>query len=354
MLQINLTDRVNACVKLGDVLQNPDVDVFRSFRKEVVELHDLIANSWQQNAWFTPESVKHAVQSLGKSLNRFKIEKWFSCYPAEIFEPKDPKVIGVVMAGNIPLVAFHDYLSVLITGNKFLGKLSSNDSKLLPLIHRILIKIEPGFSGMAEFTEDKLTNFDAIIATGSNNTSRYFEFYFGKYPNIIRKNRNSVAVITGNEQPGDFVALGEDIFRYFGLGCRNVSKIYVPEDFIFDKLFESLNAYNDVIFQHKYKNNYDYNKSIYLVNSVEHFDNGFLMLKQDDGLSSPVSVVFYERYNDLDLLKFKLQNISGQIQCIVSIDKRFDNSVRPGQSQKPELWDYADGVDVVQFLMRLK
>lgn len=354
MMYLNLTDRINACAKLGDILRNPDIKVLHSFRNEIAELNDLIENSSNSNGWFTSENVRYAIHSIGTSLRPIKVEKWLNEYPEDFFEPKIPKVIGVVMAGNLPLAGFYDYLSVVITGNRFLGKLSSNDTKLLPLIHRIFEKVEPGFKNMAEFTEERLENFDAIIATGSNNTSRYFEYYFGKYPHIIRKNRNSVAVITGEETPEDFTAIGEDIFRYYGLGCRNVSKLYVPNDFAFDKFLDRLNGFSDVVLNHKYNNNYDYNKSIFLVNSIQHFDTGFLLLTHDQGLASPVSVLYYEKYENLEKLKSELKNISDQIQCVVSLDRSFESSVLPGQSQKPELWDYADGIDVVRFLIEQK
>ena len=353
VIVVNFTDRINASAKLGDILKNPDADRYHSIRKEMDELNALVETSHLHNGWFTRDNVRFALHSLGKSLERLKIEKWLDRYPEKIFDQEGDKTIGVVMAGNIPLVGFQDYLCVMVTGNKFLGKLSSNDNKLLPLIHRIFEKLEPGFKNKATFTEDKLEGFEAIIATGSNNTARYFEYYFGKYPRIIRKNRNGVAVLNGDETPEKLTALGEDIFRYYGLGCRNVSKIFVPEGYKFDALFRALEQYAEVAANHKYINNYDYNKSIYLVNKTEHFDNGFLILKEDATLASPVAVVHFEYYNDPDQLNHELAQNKKQIQCIVSTDKRINDAIAPGKSQQPQLWDYADNVDTIDFLMGL-
>ncbi len=350
---MNLTDRINACVKLGDILKNPDPDKFHSIRKELDQLNLLVENSKASNGWFTPENVKFALNALGRSLELHKIERWLNKYPEDIFNRAHSKTVGVVMAGNIPLVGFHDYLSVLLTGYNLLAKLSGDDKKLLPLVHQIFAKLEPGFKFRATFTEKKLTDFDAIIATGSNNTSRYFEYYFGKYPNIIRKNRNGAAVITGSETHEELSALGEDIFRYYGLGCRSVSKLFVPKDYRFDDFFKSIESFNWVSSNHKYNNNYDYNKSVYLINKTPHFDNGFLILKEDAAYASPVAVVHYEHYHDITELN-KLLNLHHEhIQCIVSVDEQIKGAIKPGKSQYPQLWNYADNVDTIEFLMGL-
>jgi hypothetical protein len=225
---------------------------------------------------------------------------------------------------------------------------------LLPVFVKILSKIEPQYAERIHFSEGKLENFDAIIATGSDNTARYFDFYFGKYPHIIRKNRNSVAVLTGKENQKDLSHLGEDIFRYFGLGCRNVSKLYVPCGYSFDTFYENMADFVDVINHHKYRNNYDYFKSVYLVSKVQHFDNGFLILKQDELLASPPSVVYYEFYDNVKQLNQILELRHNQIQCVVCIDNTVKYSILPGKAQQPELWDYADGVDTIDFLLNLK
>jgi len=353
---VNLVNRINAFAKLGEVLRNPDSVYFKSLASEITSLKELINSSQFVNPWFTPDNVDYALKSIGHFLKVHLLEKWVNHYEAKNFEHCKPKTVAVVMAGNIPLVGFHDYLSVLISGHKLLAKLSSSDHQLLPLLNQILEKVEPCFSERVTFADGKLDHFDAIIATGSNNTSRYFEYYFEKYPHIIRKNRNAAAVLTGSESDDDLHLLGDDIFRYFGLGCRSVSKLYVPKNYKFDRFYEAIQDYVDVINHSKYKNNYDYYKAIYLVNKTPHLDNGFLMLKEDVQLSSPVSVLFYEEYNTINELKSILKNRSNELQCIVAAGKPnyIHNSILPGRTQHPRLSDYADDVDTLKFLAGLK
>ena len=353
ILRMNLANRISAFAKLGEILMNPDLESFRSFVSEINQLRELLVNSQNFNPWFTPDNVKSALWAIGQSLNRNKIEKWINHYKFAKFEKTKRSTVAVVMAGNIPLVGFHDFISVLISGNNILIKLSSDDNKLLPLICKILIKIEPEFKTRIRFTEGILENFDAIIATGSNNTARYFEYYFEKYPHIIRKNRNSVAVINCRETNEQLHLLGTDIFKYFGLGCRNVAKIYVPKNFTVERFYENMQDFVDVINHSKYKNNYDYNKAIYLVNQTPHFDNGFLILKEDQGLSSPISVLYFERYEDFRYINQTIQNIKDQIQCVVSADEKIANRVAPGQTQIPQLWEYADNIDTIKFLLSI-
>jgi hypothetical protein len=258
----------------------------------------------------------------------------------------------LVLAGNIPLVGFHDFLSVLISGHKVLVKTSSNDQHLIKFLANYLISVNPEIENRITFTDGKLENFDAVIATGSNNTARYFEFYFKDKPRIIRKNRNSVAVLTGNETHKDLVNLGEDIFRYFGLGCRNVSKLFVPKNYNFQPFFKAIYEYKDVIFYEKYSNNYDYNKAVFLMSNFKLLDNEFLTLKEDSSYASPISSVFYEYYESLNEIKNQLEKDSEQIQCIVSKDI-VKNSIAFGETQKPNLWDYADNVDTLAFLKEI-
>lgn len=310
---------------------------------------DLIKLSQSHNGWFTTEQVYVAVQSWAEALTEENLNKWLSNYN---FSELNPKTVGLILAGNIPLVGFHDFLSVLITGHKVLVKLSSNDQHLIKFLVNYLISIEPKLSYYISFTEGKLENFDAIIATGSNNTARYFEFYFKDKPSIIRKNRNSVAVLNGMETHDDLVNLGEDIFRYFGLGCRNVSKLFVPKGYNFDAFFKAIYEYKDVIFYEKYSNNYDYNKAIFLMSNFKLLDNEFLTLKEDISHASPISSVFYEYYDNLVNLQIRLENEAEQIQCVVS-NNLIPNSIPFGETQKPKLWDYADNVDTIQFLLSL-
>jgi hypothetical protein len=309
------------------------------------DFEGLIAASQSHNGWYTPEQVRFAVASWAKALTRENLDAWLDRYG---IGGGQPKTIGLVLAGNIPLVGFHDFIAVVLTGHKALVKLSSNDQKLLPFLSDYLIAAEPGFSDFISFTDGKLENFDAVIATGSNNTARYFEYYFRDKPAIIRKNRNAVAILTGKETSEELEALGEDIFRYFGLGCRNVSKLFVPRGYDFKNFFEAMYKHSAVIHYEKYANNYDYNKAVFLMSNFKILDNGFLTLKEDASYASPISSVFYEYYDDLDSVRQRLGHDREQIQCIVSAAH-----VPFGQSQRPELWDYADNVDTVNFLTSL-
>jgi hypothetical protein len=351
---MNIINRINAFAKLGDILRNPDASYFHSFRSEIIQLHNLILSSTNYNPWFTAENVKNAVSAIGYSLKTSKIEKWLCSYQHLKLESSAPNNIGVVMAGNIPLVGFNDFMAVLMSGQNIIAKLSSDDKHLLPLLAKILIKIEPEYAKRIVFTTEKLENFKAIIATGSNNTSRYFEYYFGKYPHIIRKNRHGVAVLNGNETKADLELLGIDIFSYFGLGCRNISKLFVPKGYDFTHFFQAVEGFKNIINHAKYVNNYDYNKSIFLVNKVKHLDNGFLLLTGNQAFGSPISVVYFEEYNDFGEMYNNIQAHQDQIQCVVSVDNKLSKRVLPGNSQKPDLWDYADGIDTMKFLLGLK
>ncbi len=344
------TNTIAAFVKLGKYLtdfcdkcysNDPDVDQ---------DLKQVIARAGHHNGWFTEDNILFSLKQWGDLLTEENIKVWLDNYSFN--KDSVPKTVGIIMAGNIPLVGFHDFLSVLLSGNKVLAKLSSNDKVLLPYLSNYLIEQEPSLADKIEFVDEKLENFDAVIATGTNNTSRYFEYYFGKKPNIIRKNRNSVAVLTGKESEEELKALGEDIFRYYGLGCRNVSKIFVPKDYDFDALFNALFHYKDIINQHKYANNYDYNKAVYLMSEFKILDNGFLILKEDEALTSPISALFYTFYDDESELRNKLQEMNEQIQCVVSGEAK-ENEVNFGDTQKPNLSDYADGIDTMEFLLNL-
>jgi len=316
------------------------------------DLFAIIQDEHYYNAWFTPESVERAVKAIGAMLNKDDLLTWLNQY--SINSDKSGKKVGLILAGNIPLVGFHDVLCVLVSGNHALIKASAQDSRLIKYILNMLVAIDEGFKDQYTFVE-RLENFDAVIATGSNNSSRYFEYYFSKVPNIIRKNRNSVAVLTGNETTEQLYNLGHDIFDYYGLGCRNVSKLLVPKDYDFVPFFEAIEPYQPIINHHKYNNNYDYNKSIYLVNRDKHLDNGFLLVKEDIRMVSPLAVVFYEYYEDTAAVEALLNRESENIQCIVSTAplKVSSQVVDFGKSQQPALWDYADGIDTLDFLTKL-
>lgn len=326
--------------KVNTVLHN---DLF--FEKMIQK----IESAEHHNGWFTKENVLFSVTQWAEALTTSKLNNWLQQYT---ITDTNTKTIGVIMAGNIPLVGFHDFLSVLISGHKIIVKQSSNDNQLLPFLVSYLEMVEPNFKNYISFSKDKLTNFDAVIATGSNNTARYFEYYFVNVPHIIRKNRNSIAVLTGNETKEQLHALGEDIFRYFGLGCRNVSKIFVPKGYDFDLFFKSMYAYNDIIKGAKYANNYDYNKAVYLMSNYKLLENGFLMLKEDTNYGSPIATLFYETYDSHSELTKKLEADKEKIQCVVS-NGSVENSVDFGSTQRPELSDYADGIDIIEFLTKI-
>ncbi len=309
------------------------------------ELQNLAAQAKQKNGWFSYDSVKNALEGIAFMLEKEKLEKWVSPYE---LEEVSPKIIGIVMAGNIPLVGFHDLLSVLISGHFAAIKPSSADDFLTRTIIDWIIQVEPRFKKNIEIRE-KLTNIDAVIATGSDNTARYFEYYFKDIPSIIRKNRTSVAILNGKESDAELKALGEDIFSYFGLGCRNVSKVFTPKGYDFREAFPHFEGFKEVGNHHKYRNNYDYYKSIYLVNKTPHLDTGFLLINSTDDLVSPISVLFHQEYDSIDKLESILTDQKDKIQCIVGKDH-----IPFGKAQRPELWGYADNVDTLAFLSGLK
>ena len=314
------------------------------------QLNETITQAGYQNGWFTEDNVLFALKQWGKLLTQDKLVHWLSAYQPN--SKQQQKTIAIIMAGNIPLVGFHDFVCVLLSGHKVLAKLSSNDKVLLPFIADYLIDSEKSFKNNISFTKEQLQGFDAVIATGSNNTGRYFEYYFGKYPNIIRKNRNSIAVLSGNESKEELKPLGEDIFRYFGLGCRSVSKLFVPKGYDFAHFFESIFEYDTVINTSKYANNYDYNKAVYLMSNFKLYDNNFILLKEDDGYGSPIGTLYYEYYANTEELQEKLKDNKELLQCIVS-NTSIKNSIPFGNTQKPSLKDYADGIDTMQFLLDL-
>ncbi|WP_130735029.1 acyl-CoA reductase [Flavobacterium sp. J27] len=328
-------------------LKNDAVKNNSLFYNQMVDLIDL---SQSHNGWFTKENVCFSLASWANALTRENLDKWLISYDFSLVTPKN---IGLILAGNIPLVGFHDFLSVLITGHNVIVKTSTNDQYLIQFLAKYLLSLDHRFQDKITFIEGKLENFDAVIATGSNNTARYFEYYFKDKPSIIRKNRNSVAILTGEESQEELINLGEDIFRYFGLGCRNVSKIFIPKGYHFDAFFNAMFSYQEIIKYDKYANNYDYNKAVYLMSNYKLLDNGFLTLKEDENYASPISSVFYEYYENIDEVTEKLKKDVDKIQCVVS-KSHFPNSIRFGQTQKPNLWDYADNIDTIAFLLTLQ
>ena len=325
--------------KKQDVLNN---DLFFDAFKMQVE------RSEEFNGWFTLENVLFACESWSEALTTENL----TAFAADFDITTPNKTIAIIMAGNIPLVGFHDFLTVLLSGNSILVKQSSNDKHLLPILAKYLEYAYTGFKGAITFTEEKLEGFDAVIATGSNNTARYFDYYFKKFPSVIRKSKNSVAVLTGNETEEELEGLADDIFRYFGLGCRSISKIFVPKSYNFDQFFNAVFKYKDIINYAKYANNYDYNKAVYLMSLFDMLENGFLMIKEDESYASPIATLFYEYYDDIDSLKSRLNDDAEHIQCIAAKDFT-TNEVPFGKTQQPALTDYADGINTINFLNQL-
>ena len=330
------SERLAAFVALGQRLATITPD----------ELTTLAGRARNQNAWFDAPSVTAAVAGIAHLLAETPLRHWAARY---LPEPSAVRQIGVVMAGNIPLVGFHDLLCVLLSGHVLLAKLSADDTVLMSWVMAELTQLEPRFGEFISVVP-RLNAADAFIATGSDNTARYFEYYFGKKPHLIRRNRTSVGVLTGQETSAGLARLGPDIFQYYGLGCRNVSKLFVPNGYDFVPLLDALQTCEGVLNHHKYNNNYDYNKSILLVNRVPHYDTGFLLLTRAPALVSPISVVHYAEYaNEIDLAT-QLTDVAAQTQCIVSAEGHFAGSLPFGQAQNPGVGDYADGVDTMHFI----
>ncbi|MBK9636700.1 MAG: acyl-CoA reductase [Bacteroidetes bacterium] len=296
------------------------------------------------NAWFTTENILRSMKAHVSWLGKANLERWVANYPA-LDTSNGNKKVGIIMAGNIPAVGFHDLLSVLISGNSPVIKCSSDDKFILPFYIEILQKISAELAGVIS-VQERFTDIDAVIATGNNNSSRYFDYYFGKYPHIIRKNRNSVAILKGDETETDFINLGEDIFSYFGLGCRNVSKLYVPMGYNFNSFFNAMEKYSELMNHNKFMNNYDYHRALYLLNSEQFLTNNFLLLREAEPIATPVSVLHFDYYEDEKKLEEMLKLEEKNIQCIVG-----GKYLPFGTSQQPRLDEYADGVDTLEFLM---
>lgn len=312
------------------------------------QLKESISYAKIKNGWFEERFVKMALSNWGTLLQRNQLEKWLSKYD---LTNQTNKNVAIIAAGNIPMVAFHDILAVIVTGNVAHVKLSSDDDVLIPAVMNVLFHLDEAFKDQVHFYDEteRLKNFDAVIATGNNNSARYFEHYFGKYPNIIRKNRTSVALITGEETKDDLKLLGEDLFTYFGLGCRNVSHILMPEKYDIDQIFGAIVDYGEIIHNKKYGNNYDYHKAIFLMNSDDLLENGFVMFRQTEELFAPLSTINYQRYKTKEEALSYIENHKNDIQVVVGRD-----NAPFGVAQQPGLSDYADGIDTVEFLVGLK
>lgn len=339
-----------AFLKLKDFLTDFLLERTNSFYTDKYqELDNLVEQCYLYNGWFTKENVLKALQGIVLLLEENKLKEFCT----QIHKPKTSKTVAVIMAGNIPAVGFHDFMCVLLSGNRILIKPSSDDKFLISFFADFLKEAEPLFNERIGYAEGKLQNFDAVIATGSNNSSLYFERYFGKYPHIIRKNRTSVAVLSGKESRGELTLLGNDVFDYYGLGCRNVSKLFVPKGYKFDTLYESVFGFAEVLSNKKYANNYEYNRAIYLLNQEKFLDNNFLIIRQSESLHSPIGVLFYEEYDSLNNLTERIKSIEQELQCIVSSSPLPFKTISFGNSQLPVLNDFSDNINTLHFLNNL-
>lgn len=348
-----LATRISAFAQLGRALElfasksvwpghscGSTEEEFNAFDAALVHAH-------VRNGWFTEEQVRFAAKGLSMILEAQALETWLAHYPA-LNGSHAPKTVGIIMAGNIPFVGFHDLLCVLLCGHHAKVKVASDDAGLTPALIQLLACFSPGMAAQVEVPNGKLGDVDAIIATGSDNTARYFEHYFGHLPRIVRKNRTSVAVLDGSESEAELAALGEDVFRYFGLGCRNVGKVFIPQDFDRDRLFGALFPWKEIINHNKYANNYDYNKAVWLLDRAPIVENGFLIVKEEKALNSPVAALYYERYADASTLEARLKEEEGRLQCIVG-----HGHIPFGEAQYPGPGEYADNVDTLEFLLGL-
>ncbi len=340
MGRLSVSEKIESLAVLGSYIMEFD-DRLKAYMHRAVHV----------NPWFTIENQEYALKEIAQQfLNPQLLENWIAAY-----DLSDDKLlnVGVIVAGNIPLVGFHDVLSVFMSGNLAQIKISERDPHLLPFLLKKLGEINPDTTDYFNVS-DRLSGFDAVIATGSNNSARYFEQYFGKYPNIIRKNRNGVAVLTGEETQDELRALGLDIFQYFGLGCRNVSHIYVPENYDFEEMNDAFVAHSNIVNHTKYRNNFDHNLAILILNRFPYLNIERVLIVEDEHIISPIGCLYYSSYKNLDELQVELNSRANEFQCVVSnIDIDAIQTVAFGSAQKPSLVDYADGVDTMQFLTSL-
>ena len=313
---------------------------------EYNDFKSLLPTLKNHNGWFSYDMIIIALNAWANAFKMDNLSIWLNKY--SIDNNSDAKKVAIICAGNIPMVGFHDIICGYISGHSLLIKLSSDDAVLIPAVIELMSKFDDNIINQISFVSTKLKDFNAVIATGSNNTSRYFNDYFSKYPNIIRKSRTSVAVLNGEENDEQLVELAKDVFTYYGLGCRNVTKLFLPAGYDLNKLFKAFFFMQDVINNNKYANNYDYHKAIFLLDKFEIIENGFLILKEDKEIFSPIGTLYYEFYNQTEEVNKILSHHENQIQCIVGL-----NGVPFGKAQEPFLWDYADNIDTLNFLNKL-
>ncbi len=343
---MNINRRIELISDIGEFLKNYlDEDFDNSTDDKLVKFKDIITKAQSKNPWFTDENIKVNLTYWSNKLTKHNLNKWLSKYNLNNISRKN---IAIIMAGNIPLVGFHDFICVFLSGHNSVIKLSNSDNFILPFLTD-LMKVS---SERIVYSDSFLKDYDGVIATGSDNTSRYFDYYFKNKGSIIRKNRNSIAILNGEESDDDLKSLSQDIFTYFGLGCRNVSKLYVPKNYNFDLFFNSIFGYKELINNHKYANNYDYNKAIYLMSEYKFLDNGFFIVKEGNEMHSPISTINFEYYDKVSILREKINLEDDNIQCIVS-NIEFKGKVDFGETQNPSLNQYADNIDVMSFLLTI-
>jgi len=331
---MNLQARIKGFVALGQQLSDPNNTLLNEAKSE----------AYRQNAWFLPEFIDQAIQQIREQFLQQKVlEAWTATYPSIPNEDTNSKV-GIVMAGNIPLVGFHDLLSTLIAGHTAIVKRSSKDQVLMDFIIASLIDIDPAFATQIS-VQEQLKNCDAYIATGGNTAGNYFEYYFGKFPHIIRKNKTSVAILDGSETLSELAALADDCMLYYGMGCRNVTQIWVPEGYDFIPFLTALKKYNYLLDQHKYKHNYDYQLALLMMGKKLYMDSGGVLMSENPSPFAAISQIHYQQYKVGAVPTFNMDDI----QCVVG-----KNQLPFGSLQKPLLAQYADGVDSLAFLSGLK
>ena len=346
MKVLSLNQRIQVLADLGERIQ---FELNHSPYNEAFE--NLLNKVNQRNPWFTKESVVQSLSVWANLLESNNLNHFISRYETVLFEKKNDKVVLLILAGNIPLVGLHDVICSFLSGSKSMIKVSSKDALLLSYLIEQIKTINSTASDYFEISETKAQGFTHVIATGSNNSARYFDHYFSKFPNIIRKNRSSLAIITPETTDTELEYLANDVFQYFGLGCRNVTQLCVPHSFDFDRLKNAFNSYATIINHNKYANNYDYHKAIALMNGDPFIDFEFILLQNKSMLKSPLGVLHYNFYENVTEVDSYIQEHRADIQCVVSSQSTSFNEVNFGQTQQPKLWDFADQIDTLQFLL---
>lgn len=335
---MSLQQRIEVLAKLGNRLGESDE-----------KLDAIIQKAYLHNKWFTIENIQLAIQAIRQEfLDKNKLQTWAAQY--DISENQVQKKVGIVLSGNIPLEGFRDILNVFVAGHQSLIKLSEKDEHLIPYFISILAEIQAESAAYFPIAE-RIKSIDNVIITNINDSTRYYETYFGKYPNIICKQRTSVAILTGNETEEDWKKLGIDVFRFFGLGSRNVAKLYLPKDYDLAPLLEFWKRFEHLIHHDKFKNNFDYNYSLILMNGLAHISNGIILMQEEEAIHARTAMLYYEYYDHIDEVTEKLQGHQDQIQNIIANQALGNLKIIPfGQTHHPTLNDYPNHIDTMKFL----